>query len=115
MSNALLEAMCIGLSCIATNISGNRELISDKENDSVPIGGYIIRDRGILVNPDDVGGLAEAILYLVRNEKTREELGRGARQFIQENYSIDMIADKYITLYQRILNKESQCAESVEK
>ena len=115
MSNALLEAMCIGLSCIATNISGNRELISDKENDSVPIGGYLIRDRGILVNPDDVGGLAEAILYLVRNEKTREELGRRARKFIQENYSIDMIADKYITLYQRILNKESQCAESVEK
>ncbi len=29
MSNSLLEAMCIGLSCIATNINGNRELISD--------------------------------------------------------------------------------------
>jgi glycosyltransferase involved in cell wall biosynthesis len=51
-----------------------------------------------------VKGLAEAILYLIRNEKIREELGKKARKFIQENYSIDMIAEKYITLYQRLLD-----------
>jgi glycosyltransferase involved in cell wall biosynthesis len=107
MSNALLEAMVIGLSCIATNISGNKELISNNGRQAVSEGEFIIGQRGILVNPDDVKGLVEAILYLIRNERAREELGKRARKYIQENYSIDMIADKYIPLYQRMLDKKS--------
>ncbi len=103
MSNALLEAMCIGLPCIATNISGNKELISDGEGQSVSEGDFIIGKRGILVNPDNVEGLSEAILYLIRDPGKREELGERAQQFVRRNYSIDLIADKYIELYQRML------------
>ncbi|MDI7261188.1 MAG: glycosyltransferase [Thermodesulfobacteriota bacterium] len=106
MSNALLEAMVIGLSCIATNISGNKELISDNGRQAVSEGKFIIGQRGILVNPDDVKGLVEAILYLIRNERAREELGKKARKFIQENYSIDLIADKYLALYRRMMGRK---------
>jgi len=103
MSNALLEAMSYGIPCIATNVGGNGELLGDEEKE-IPLEGYLIAKNGILVNPDDVKGLAEAILYLIRNQKTREELGKKARKFIQENYSIDIIAEKYITLYQSLLD-----------
>jgi glycosyltransferase involved in cell wall biosynthesis len=107
MSNALLEAMSVGLPCIATNISGNRELISDGENQSILEGEFIIGQRGILVNPNNVEGLSKSILYLIRDPEKREELGRRARHFIQQNYSIDLIADKYIELYQRLLERKS--------
>lgn len=107
MSNALLEAMCAGLACIATNIEGNKELISDHRNFVISRGDFQIAERGILINPDDVGALSKAILYLVGHFEKREELGKNARKFIRENYSIDKIADRYIELYQHMLNRES--------
>ncbi len=62
---------------------------------------------GVLVNPEDAEALSEAILYLVRNPEKREELGDKARRFVQQNYSIDIIAEKYIALYQSLLNRKS--------
>jgi len=115
MSNALLEAMCIGLSCIATNISGNKELISENSKKPVLLGEFVIEKNGILINPDDVEGLSEAILYLIRNRIGREEIGNEGRLHIEKNYSIDLIADKYIALYQRMLKGNSKCVVSVEK
>lgn len=105
MSNALLEAMSYGVPCIATNVGGNSELLGGGEKD-IPLGDYFIGKNGLLVNPDDIEGLSKAILYLVHNPEKREELGRKARQFIQQNYSIDLIAEKYITLYKQLLNRK---------
>jgi glycosyltransferase involved in cell wall biosynthesis len=103
MSNALLEAMSYGIPCIATNVGGNPEVFGMDENRTIPLGEYILAKNGVLVNPDDADGLCEAILYLIRNGRTREEMGKRSRRFIQENYSIDLIADKYIALYQRMM------------
>lgn len=105
MSNALLEAMCIGLSCIATNISGSRELIAENLKQPIEFGEFDIEKNGILINPDDVEGLYKAILFLIRSKRNREEVGKRGREFIQKNYSIDLVADKYIALYQSMLSK----------
>lgn len=107
LSNALLEAMSYGLPCIATNVGGNIELMGEDGNRNIGHGDFIIAKNGLLVNPDDVEGLSRAMLYLIRNGMKREELGNQARLSIQENYSIDLIADKYIGLYQRMLNRKS--------
>lgn len=106
MSNALLEAMSYGFPCIATNVGGNGELLGGEDKE-IPLGEYVIARNGLLVNPDDVKGLSEAILYLVRHKEERAELGRRSRTFIKENYSIDSIAGRYISLYQFMLNKRS--------
>jgi glycosyltransferase involved in cell wall biosynthesis len=107
LSNALLEAMSYGLPCIATNVGGNIELMGEGGDRNVGYGDFIIAKNGLLVNSDDVEGLSRAMLYLIRNGMKREELGNQARLSIQENYSIDLIADKYIGLYQRMLNRKS--------
>jgi glycosyltransferase involved in cell wall biosynthesis len=114
MSNALLEAMSFGIPCIATQVGGNAELLGAEE-DAIPSGGYLLARNGLLVNPDDAIGLSEAILYFIRNERAREEMGRRARKFIQENYSIDFVAERYIALYQSILGRRLKCAGSAEK
>ena len=104
MPNALLEAMSYGIPCIATNVGGNGELLGGEDKE-IRLGEYVIAKNGLLVNPDDVKGLSEAILYLLLHQKEREELGRRSRTFIKENYSIDLVADRYITLYQSMLSK----------
>jgi glycosyltransferase involved in cell wall biosynthesis len=107
VSNALLEAMSYGVPCIATNVGGNPEVLKMGRDQILPLGGYAVAKSGVLVNPDDTEGLSEAILYLIREGKVREEIGRGGRAFVQDNYSIDSIADRYITLYRRILEEKS--------
>jgi glycosyltransferase involved in cell wall biosynthesis len=106
LSNALLEAMSFGIPCIATNVGGNGELLGIRDH-HISSGEYIIARNGLLTNPDDVQGLSEAILYCIRDEKEREEIGRNSRNFIQGKYSIDLIVDKYIELYHRMLNGKS--------
>jgi glycosyltransferase involved in cell wall biosynthesis len=60
-----------------------------------------------VVNPDDIEGISEAMLYLIRNGAEREEMGNKGRLNIEKNYSIDLTADKYIALYQRMLDRKS--------
>ncbi len=107
LSNALLEAMSFGLPCIATNVGGNSGLIEEAEQKRIAPGKFVIGKNGLLVNPEDVEGISDAILFLIRNETKRKELGNQARLSVRENYSIDLVADKYIALYQRTLNRKS--------
>ena len=107
LSNALLEAMSYGLPCIATNVGGNTEMIGEDKHQEINPGKFIVARNGLLVNPEDVEGLSEAMLYLIQNQSEREAMGNKGRQYIAKNYSIDLIADKYIALYQRILDRKS--------
>lgn len=92
MSNVLLEAMSYGLPCIATAVGGNKEIIVNGEN-------------GFLVKPEMQDGLAESVIELIKDQNLRERIGKNARQTIEEKYSIDMIADRYLEFYKRLYNK----------
>lgn len=65
LSNALVEAMMLGLVCISTNYPGASEVISDGEN-------------GILVPCGNVSRLAEVIRDVLSNNKLRASLSNGA-------------------------------------
>ena len=90
MSNALLEGMVCGLPCIASNIPANAAIIKSGQN-------------GLLVTVDDPDDIAKAIMRLVEDETLRERLGQSAVQTIRQHYSINSVAQKYITLYQNSL------------
>jgi glycosyltransferase involved in cell wall biosynthesis len=95
MSNALLEAMGHGLPCIATRIDGNLDLIQHGLN-------------GLLVTPDDTLELAEALINLVGNEALRQKVGKSAYQTIETEYSVDRVAQRYISLYETLLSDLAQ-------
>ena len=107
LPNALLEAMSYGLPCIATNVGANAELFGEEALKKISPGRFMMARNGSLVNPDDVEGLSNAILYLIRNGREREEIGNRGRLYVEKNYSIALISDKYIALYQRMLNRKS--------
>ena len=105
MSNALIEAMSFGLSCIATKVSGNTELMGVNPDQIVSEGDFFVAKNGILINPDDVEGLVKAILFLIHNAKVRKEVGTHGRSNIQNYFSIDSIADRYVALYWSLLQE----------
>jgi len=91
-SLALLEAMACGLPCVVTRIGGNVDIITDRVN-------------GLLVEPGNSLQLAQAILYLLENPELAGRLGTNARQTVMENFSIDLIVNRYIGLYHELLHE----------
>lgn len=65
LSNALLEAMMIGLPCISTNCAGSNEVIMDGEN-------------GLLVPVGNTGKLTECINSLIVNKNLALKLSNNA-------------------------------------
>jgi len=91
LPNVLLEAAACGLGLIATDIGGNRDVVIDRET-------------GILVSTNDNDSLKEKIISLIENKYYRKKLGSNARMRIEEIFSIEKIAEKYIEIYESMLD-----------
>ena len=87
MSNVILEAMACGLPVIATRTGAATDIIQDSVN-------------GLLVDAGSAEQICDAVRKIVSDETYGQKLGRQARITIEERYSIDSVADRYISLYQ---------------
>jgi len=87
----LLEAMSCGLACIGTNVRGIKDIIEHNKN------GYLCE-----IYPNSI---RNAILTLENNEIIREKLGKNARTFIINNYSLELVVNKEYRVYKQILRK----------
>ena len=67
LSNALLEALMMGLTCISTNCAGSDEYISDHEN-------------GLIVSVGDKDGLAAAMIEMLQDRNQAKILGEEAHR-----------------------------------
>lgn len=67
LSNALLEAMMMGLPCISTRCAGAEEYIADNEN-------------GKLVPVADADAMKKAILYMIEHPAERKKMGERAEK-----------------------------------
>ena len=92
LSNAILESMAAGVPVIANQVGGNLELISP--------------DRGILIPPNDVKALEAALQQMAQDVAMREALGRHARRFAQENFTIEQMRSKHEGLYAELLERK---------
>lgn len=86
ISNSLLEFMAFGKPVVATNGGGTNELVEDGEN-------------GYLVEPFDVGGLAERLERLVGDGAHRRVMGARAAVTVAERFSLDRMTAEFIELY----------------
>ena len=65
MSNALIEAMCLGAPVISTKVAGAVDLIEDGEN-------------GYLIEMNDVNGMYERMVTIADNDELARQLGEKA-------------------------------------
>ena len=91
MSNAMIEALCVGTPVISTKVSGTDELIRDEEN-------------GLLVDIGDTEGLAQAFEKLLRNQELREQLGKEGQK-LATLFKTETIVDQWEDLIKRLMIK----------
>jgi glycosyltransferase involved in cell wall biosynthesis len=89
LSNSILEAMACGVPVIATRVTGNVDLIEDGVT-------------GLLVSPGDVKELAGALLTILTDPETGENLRRRARDMVHHNYNLNTMVERYSNLYKSL-------------
>lgn len=94
LSLAVLEAMAAGLPVVATNISGNRDIV-------------IHGDNGFLVPPANPSKLAETVLLLLKSNDIKFRLGRKAKE-IAKQYQWRKVAHQYLSVYQEARERNVQ-------
>jgi len=83
---ALIEAMALGLPCIATNVNAVPEAIEDGHN-------------GVLVPPNDSTLIKDAITTLLTDSRQREILGVAAKRIAFEKFNAEITARRTLKLY----------------
>ena len=81
------EAFYLKVPVIATNVGGNPELVIDQKT-------------GILVPPEDPEKLTTTINNLLNDEEARRNFANNAFEFINNNFSWDVLLEKYTGLYE---------------
>ena len=61
-------------------------------------------ETGLLVPAEDISALSDAIATLMDEDQLRQQLGAAGQQRMQNEFSIDTMADKHIELYEAVLN-----------
>lgn len=85
LSNALQEAMMMGIACISTKVAGSTEILTPGEN-------------GLLVDIGDQKGLTEAMLRLAEDEQLREKIERNAVR-TSEQFEVRRIVSQWKELF----------------
>lgn len=88
-SNALMEAMAIGLPAAVSDIPGNRDLITHDEN-------------GYLVGLGQRTEYSRFANFLLEDEALRNRFSEAARNTIQQQFSVQQMIDRHAELYQSL-------------
>jgi len=88
---ATLKAAAASVPVIGFDAGGLPEAIVDGET-------------GILVPPEDVDALQDAIATLADDQGLRQRMGAAGRKRMQNEFSIDTMVTRHISLYESVLN-----------
>ena len=88
----LAEAMSCEVPVIASNVGGIPNVVKSHKT-------------GLIIKPRNTLEIVNATLHLLENEKLRKRMGKMARKHVIQNFSIDQVARKTLSLYQQVLRK----------
>ena len=89
MSIALLEAMAAGIPVVATDIPGNRAIITPNV-------------QGRLVPPRNVQALSQAICAALADPHSARGLAQAAREHVRNEFSLEKSARAHLALFDRL-------------
>ena len=86
---SFVEAMALGVPCVAFRLGGIPEVVVDGET-------------GLLVPPRDVHAFAEALVRLAGDARLRAKLGEAGRTRVAAHFTPERYADAMMALYDRV-------------
>lgn len=92
LPKTVIEAMVYGVAPIVSDTGGSAELIVDGES-------------GLVVQPGDDAGLAQAMQTLWQSPEQTLEMGRLARERIEAHFHTDQSAQQTKAYFERLLNR----------
>lgn len=87
-SNAILEAMSMGLPVIASDTGGTSEIVGD---------------NAILFPYKDKQALKEAMVKLIDDESLRQEMGQKSKSLFKDRFSLDRMLNEYHDIIAKVL------------
>ena len=93
----LMEALAQGIPVLSTLHSGIPEVVVDGKS-------------GFLVPEKDVDALAEALVSLLDHPEKWPGMGSAGRVHVEENYDIDLLNDRLISLYKQLRDSGLQAS-----
>lgn len=93
--NTVLEAGALGLPSIVTDINGSREIIKEGEN-------------GMVIPVKDEIALVEAMIKMVEDKDSREQMALNARKIIEDKYEQNFVRSCLYQYYEEILDSNNK-------
>lgn len=88
----LMEAMSAGCAVITSNTTGCAEVVGE---------------TGLLVPPEDTDAIRAQLIKLIEDRDLCRKLGIMARKRVEQEFTWDPVARKYVSLYKKVLERES--------
>ncbi len=89
LGTSALDAALAGICPLVSNVGGLPEIIRDGET-------------GFLVSTRDPPAIAAGLLQLARNPVLRSRLGLAAKEFVQNNFSVDAMVEGNLAIYRTL-------------
>jgi glycosyltransferase involved in cell wall biosynthesis len=86
----LQEAMSAGLAVVAADSAGTPEVVGD---------------AGILVNPKDARGIADALVHLAAHPEVVRDLSQRAQERVRREFDWATLAGRYVDLYADVIRR----------
>ena len=94
MPLGVIEAMAIGLPIVATNVTGNKDVVKNNVN-------------GFLYDINKPKEAAEHIIKISEDQELWNRLSKASKDLAQRNYSAERMANETFDLYNTILKNEN--------
>ena len=95
LSLSILEAMAAEKPVISTRVGSASEIIQDGIS-------------GILIPPNSSVEIEKALIQAIEQPKERIRLASNARNFVQQEYNIESMVQRYYQIYHQLVNSEGQ-------
>ena len=94
LPNTVMEAIACGTPCVAFNIGGMPDMIEHQKN-------------GYLAQPYQIEDLAQGIVWVLENKDRHQKLADYAREKAEKEFTLDIQAHRYLSLYTDILGENN--------
>ena len=99
---SLIEAMASGKPVISTTVGGVVDLLGTK---GVEEDGFVVCERGIGTESNSINGLVNGLLYLVKNNELRQEIGVRSRDYAMSQFSKERLVGDTKRLYRDLVRQ----------